>query len=207
MTSLTPLNTEWLPSLVRRRKPVGGISSWGRWVVWQRGRKEKSHFRSFFTHGAVPSFIRIGGVGCGGRGCCRQSHNQTCLSFHAQWPGSQRRSALLPLLQLRSPRPPHDRGTFFSFPFKFKSNLSRGICFRLKTWSCDAIHLRRSSEGEETREDLLAIMDYSKAQMVSIDGLGRGDAATRVCYSNKANVARYKVPHCPFCPWSLRFNY
>lgn len=99
------------------------------------------------------------------------------------------------------------RGLFLPFPFPFKSHLSRRIAAfsRLKTWSCDAIHLRRSSEGEETREDLLAIMDYSKAQMVSIDGLGTAggddddDAATRVCYSNKANVARFKVPHCPFC--------
>lgn len=38
----------------------------------------------------------------------------------------------------------------------------------LKTWSCDAICFWRSTEGK-TRRDLLAIMDYSKAQMVSVD--------------------------------------
>lgn len=35
---------------------------------------------------------------------------------------------------------------------------------------------------EENKTNLLATMNYSKAQMVSVD------APTRVCYSNKATV-------------------
>lgn len=175
---------------------VGGIVSRRGWAVPPRCGERKPTWRALFR-GAGLSFIGVGGVGR------PVTDNQRCLSFHAQWPGRHGARRRYPS---SSSNYPHRHTAGVS-----ESHLITGILHvtkkeRKKNWSWDAIYSNRSTEAR-TRSDLLAVMDFPKAQTVSVRGwLGTIPLAVLTVTKQLAALTK-AARNAPPYRWSSRFSY